>query len=123
MKESNEHRRGRGEGGIRYREDTGTWEGRISFKDGHGRRYRPSVTGETKKKVQGMLDELRRRFSTSGEEAVRADRLTLRDWADQWLATTRDSCSPHTHIQYEQHVRLYLKPLLGAMPIGRLNVL
>jgi hypothetical protein len=57
-------RRGRNEGGIRFRQDIGKFEGRISYTDGEGKRQRPAVTGHSKTEVQRKLDELRQRGGT-----------------------------------------------------------
>jgi integrase len=111
-------RRGRNEGSIRERPDTGVWEGRISYIDGEGKRQRPTVTGATKKEAQKKLDALRQRAS-NGVQYLEADKMTLASYLDGWLERCKSSVSPNTYLQYEQHTRLYLKPLLGQLPLGK----
>src|SRR5262249_7448106 len=74
-------RRGRNEGSIIYREDTGRWEGRISFIDGQGKRRRPTVTGDSKQEVLAKLDELKRK-ATGGVYHIEADKTRLADYLD-----------------------------------------
>ena len=48
--------------------------------------------------------------------------LTVGQFLDQWLdEVARPTVRPWTYKGYEVHVRLHLKPLIGALPLARLN--
>ena len=113
-------RRGRGEGSIYYREDTGKFEARVSYIDGEGKRQRPTVTGDTKKEVQRKLDDLRQRAG-GGAGAMAAERKLMSVYLDEWLERCKVSTSPNTYVGYEKHVRLYLRRLVGQYTLGRLT--
>ncbi|MEU4802828.1 tyrosine-type recombinase/integrase [Actinosynnema sp. NPDC023587] len=63
-------------------------------------------------------DEVRRRVRTG----QRLDKVpTVAEWLTSWLAGRRTIKSA-TYRSYESHVRLYLVPHLGAVPLDRLRV-
>jgi Phage integrase, N-terminal SAM-like domain len=47
--------------------------------------------------------------------------LTVREWLDAWLATKRRTKRESTYRGYEMHIRTWLKPQLGHLPLDRLN--
>ena len=63
-------------------------------------------------------DETRRRYQ-SGQ--VINGTLTVGQWLDEWLAGRR-KIRKSTRRSYEAHIRLYLRPHLGDVPIDRLRV-
>src|SRR5262249_61069213 len=63
-------------------------------------------------------DEMRRRYAAG--QAINAT-MTVGEWLDQWLAGRR-TIRKSTRRSYEAHVRRYLKPHLGHLPIDRLRV-
>jgi len=63
-------------------------------------------------------DEARRRHQSG--QALNAT-MTVGQWLDEWLAGRR-TIRKSTRRSYEAHVRLYLKPHLGHLPIDRLRV-
>ncbi len=63
-------------------------------------------------------DEMRRRYATG--QAINAT-MTVGEWLDDWLAGRRN-IRKSTRRSYEAHVRLYLRPHLGHLPIDRLRV-
>jgi integrase len=52
---------------------------------------------------------------------LEADKTRLADYLDGWLGRCKTTTSPNTYLQYEQHTRLYLRPLLGQLVLGKLN--
>jgi integrase len=98
-------RRGRGEGGIRFREDKQLWVAEARRKDG----YRQTVYGKTKGEVQEKL----RAVQVNGPQRD-ADKLTLcvfiRDWLER---VVKPSVQPATHDRYEIVMRLHVLPHLG----------
>jgi len=63
-------------------------------------------------------DQMRRRHASG--QAINAT-MTVGQWLDEWLASRR-KIRKSTRRSYEAHVRLYLKPHLGHLPIDRLRV-
>jgi integrase len=116
-------RRGRGEGSIRYRTDTGMWEGRISLivqKNGEKRRERPTVLGESKTEVVRKLRAIQAEARDGG--ARFADRKTpLADYLTHWLGRCKTTRAPNTFLQYEQHCRRHLIPLMGDQQTGKVG--
>ena len=47
--------------------------------------------------------------------------LTVGEWLDTWLATKRRTKRESTCRGYEMHIRTWLKPQLGHLPLDRLN--
>nr|WP_213456581.1 hypothetical protein [Micromonospora sp. NBRC 107566] len=79
------------------------------------------VAVEKALKARGALpdyDEMRRRYATG--QALNAT-MTVGQWLDEWL-TSRRKIRKSTRRSYEAHIRLYLKPHLGHLPIDRLRV-
>jgi integrase len=52
---------------------------------------------------------------------LEADKMSLGTYLESWLERCKRATSPNTYLQYEQHTRLYLKPLLGQFVLGKLN--
>ncbi len=63
-------------------------------------------------------DEMRRRYAAG--QAIDAT-MTVGQWLDEWLAGRR-KIRKSTRRSYEAHIRLYLRPHLGHLPIDRLRV-
>ncbi len=112
-KKKHRKRRGRGEGGIRQRED-GLWEARVSLGyDAGGKRKRRTVYGKTKQEAQ---DELRRlQNESAGGIDVAADKLIVAQWLTRWLELVKPTVEPGTYGPYERHVRLHLAPHVGHL--------
>jgi integrase len=112
-------RRGRGEGGI-YQRGDGTWCACLSLGyDEKGKRTRRIVYGHTKQEVQEKLRKLQ-------DQADRgtlpdASRLSVKDYLTNWLKTVEVAKAMHTYLQYEQHCRLHLIPILGSIPLAKLT--
>ena len=64
------------------------------------------------------VDEVRRRY-TSGQQLSRA--MTVGEWLEHWLAT-RVNLRKSTSRGYEAHIRNYLRPHLGHIPVGKVRV-
>jgi len=47
--------------------------------------------------------------------------LNVDEWLDMWLATKRRTKRESTYRGYEMHIRTWLKPQLGHLPLERLN--
>ena len=113
-------RRGRGQGTIKQFSG-GKWRARFSYLDADGKRQRPSVYRTSKKEAQAWLDEQRAAFA--GGTAVSNRPTTVVEWLDKWLAGKEGEVSPRSHDQYEQHIRLHLKPNLKKVRLDQFKAL
>jgi integrase len=109
-------RRGRGEGGIRYREDKGLWVAEVRAGAGQKRR---TVYGQTRAEVQSKL----RRLHNDVVAGVSADAalLTVGQWLTRWLELVKPTVEPNTYDRYERHVRLHIAPYLGGLKLAKLS--
>jgi integrase len=112
-------RRGRGEGGIRYREDKGLWCGELSFTDGTGKRRRESVYAKTKGELLTKLARRKREMEAGID--LEADRLSVGEWLNRWLEMVKPTVEPGTYRPYEQHCRLHIIPHLGEVKLTKLK--
>jgi integrase len=110
-------RRGKGEGTI-YQRDDGRWTASVDLGFIDGKRVRKSFYGTTRKAVSGKLKRALGRQEAGG--LVRTDDVvTVGTYLDRWLASV--SVRPKTKRQYEQIVRLYLKPAIGPVRLTQLD--
>lgn len=111
-------RRGKGEGSI-YKRADGRWEGIINLGYMDGRRVRKSVYGRTRREVQ---EKLARILADSQRGLpVLDERTTVGAFLEQWLETVRNRVRPKTYRSYEQVVRVHLVPVLGTIPLVKLQ--
>ena len=113
-------RRLNGEGSISLRSD-GRWMARYYAWTASGTRKRVTVYGATRKQA---ADRMRQAQDRNAQGIPVPDvSWRLGDWLDYWLEhTVASNRRPATYALYEMTVRLYLKPALGAAPLGRLSV-
>jgi integrase len=110
-------RRGKGEGSI-YRREDGRWAASVDLGFVDGRRTRKTFYGGTRKAVSDKLKGALGRQQAGG--LVRTnDVITVETYLDRWLSSV--SVRPKTKRQYEQIVRLYLKPAIGPVRLTRLE--
>jgi integrase len=104
-------RRGRGEGGIRFREDKQLWV--AEARTGTGKRR--TVYGKTKQEVQEKL----RRLHNDAAAGIGADAatMTVGQWLTRWLEMVKPTIEPGTYDPYERHVRLHLVPHVGGIKL------
>lgn len=121
-KPKRQSRRGRGEGTVRQRPD-GLWEARIECgTDDNGKRIRKSVYGATKKAVTDELTKLANKRLDG--TLTSAGRMTVGDFLDRWLENSaRLDVAPTTYARYESLIRLHIKPQVGSMKLGGLQVI
>jgi integrase len=109
-------RRGRGEGGIRFREDKRLWVAEVRTGAGQQRR---TVYGPTKQAVQeklrGMHNEIAAGVSTD------AAKMTVGQWLVRWLTLVKPTVEPNTYVPYERHVRLHIKPYIGGLRLAKIS--
>jgi integrase len=54
-------------------------------------------------------------------EHVDPNRITVGDWLNLWINTTKAEVSPKTHERYAEIVRCYLLPAIGSIQLQRLT--
>jgi integrase len=110
-------RRGRNEGSIYERAD-GRWAASVDLGFIDGRRVRKTFYAATRKAVASKLATALGR-QQRGAVVKTNDQLTVETYLDRWLANV--SVRAKTKRQYEQIVRLYLKPAIGPVRLARLE--
>jgi integrase len=113
-------RRGRGEGSIEEMPD-GRFRAILScgVDPTTGRRRRRKFYGKTKSEA---LAKLRQAQADHGRgQLAGAGRLTVGGWLEEWLGHVRDWSADRTGEFYERHVRRWLMPALGPVPLGKLT--
>jgi integrase len=112
-------RRGANEGNI-YRRADSRWEARLNVGYRGGKRIRKSFYGRTRREVQVQLSAAQRELAQglSPSDA----RVTVGRFLERWLNdAVRPAVRPSTLRSYEMHVRLYLVPDIGRLPLARLS--
>src|SRR5947208_1618190 len=100
----------RGHRAIYYREDrAGRRRYEISYTDTTGRR-RWKVIGGSLKEAVAALEDVRSRMRRG--ERVAPSRVTLKEYADSWLAQ-QTQLRPRTIEKYAGAIELHIGPLLG----------
>lgn len=108
-------RRGRRGLGTVY-ESEGGWIARYPLGTVNGRRTAKRVRCRTREAAEDELERLRRTYGSGGSPASG----TLSDYLAEWLAGwehVRDS----TRKTYEIHIRTHIDPLLGGIPVAKLQ--
>lgn len=107
-------RRASGEGSILKRAD-GRWSAYVTVPSG-GRRY---FYGQTQQEVLRKLTEARRVLASG--LPLPTDRLTVGAYLRDWLIAVKRTLKPRTWVRYEQYVRVHAVPVIGAIPLARLQ--
>lgn len=110
-------RRAYGDGSI-YQRANGRWVGALVLPG----RPRRSFYGDSREEVRRKLNKAIKEIDTSTYTDSRGRRLG--DFLDQWLEeVVKPSVRQWTYTGYEVHVRLHIKPILGAIRIDDLTPL
>jgi integrase len=83
------------------------------------RRFGTATVRGTRREAEQELVRLLRTIDTG--EHVDPSRVTLREWLELWVSSTRAEVSPKTHERYTEIVRCYLIPALGGIRLQRLT--
>ena len=83
------------------------------------RRFGTGTVRGTRRDAEQELVRLLRTIDTG--EHVDPSRVTLREWLELWISSTRLEVSPKTHERYAEIVRCYLIPALGGIRLQRLS--
>ena len=110
-------RRGYGEGSI-YQKNDGRWVAALVL-PGRQRRY---FYGESREEARRKLNQAIKAIDTGTYTDSRGRRLG--EFLDQWLEeVVKPSVRQWTFAGYEVHIRLHIKPTLGAIPLNQLTAL
>jgi integrase len=100
----------------------GLWSGEVSLGfDGNGKRKRKTVYGTTKAEVLDKIAELRG-LARSGT-LPDAGTLTVGQFLDRWLQTSKGRTSDRTHEERERVVNTHLRPRMGGLRLAKLSTL
>lgn len=75
---------------------------------------------KTLKQLKPKVDALLKSLSGEPSKLIQVD-PTVESFLTDWLALARSSIAPNTHRQYEQVIRLYLSPIIGAKKLSKLT--
>lgn len=95
-----------------YKRRDGRWEGRVLIDSKYHSVYARSYS-EVKQKL--------RSYSVKPMNDKQADRNTVSDFANQWLATVKLKCKPSTHNKYSNICKNHIVPLIGKRRIADLS--
>jgi hypothetical protein len=84
----------------------------------HGKRR--FIYGKSEREGRGKLAEVQRQTVTVGTHATPGNR-TVNDLLDSWLDVCRTTLKPRTVKNYRETARLYLRPIVGAVKLARLE--
>jgi integrase len=111
-------KRGNNEGSIYA--VPGGWRGSISIRCLDGRTKRKTVQRQTRAEVSRELNKLLRKKETN--QPMTSARRTVGQFMNQWLEVhVKPNKAPLTYRGYEQTARMYIYPVLGRIPLERLN--
>lgn len=106
-------RRGhRGDGTVYFSKVDRRWVARFPIGGGKAKR----VKRRTEDEADAELDKLRRLYRAGGVPAT----ASLDAYLDEWLDSHARNIEPSTLRSYRGHVKLYISPLLGGIPLGQL---
>jgi integrase len=111
-------RRSAGEGSV-YESADGRWRGAISWTEPDGSRHRRLVSGPTSADARHKLDALRDKLRIGSLPSVGSG--SVADYLSGWIERDRNRVRPSTWRSREMHVRCYLVPALGRLPLARLS--
>ena len=115
-------RAAKGAGMITQRAD-GRWEGRytVGRDPGTGKQIRKSIYGKTQQDVRRRLTEITKDLDDGSYTDSQG--FTVGRWMDVWLKEYTGNLKDTTQRSYRDHIRLHIKPGLGAVKLDKLSPL
>ena len=108
-------RNANGMGSIRQRKN-GSWEGRYTDPEGRSRSVYAPTKSECSRRLRAALQEI-----DSGHWLKPRD-MTMDEWLDAWVRDFLGHTTGRTRETYANVARLYLRPVLGSIPLQQLSV-
>src|SRR2546428_5119876 len=106
-------RRSRGEGSI-YKRADGRWAAQLVTIGGQ-RRF---VYGKTRAEVARKLAELTQQRDSG--MPMPTGRQTVASFLAEWLQSQRSQLRPKSWRRHEEHIRIHIVPVIGAVTLRRL---
>ncbi len=107
-------RRGKNEGSL-YQRKNGTWRAQISIR-GERRGFSSKSKAECQQWIRNQLRSVDEMVE-NGDPSI-----TLGEYLDNWIETSRISLRPKTVSNYEMLVQRHIKPLIGSLRLVDLNL-
>jgi integrase len=111
-------RRANREGTIYHVPAENRWRAALTWTDDAGKRHRRIVSGKTQAEVRQRLSTLRADMER-GMAPVRTD--TLAGFLTGWLEREKQRIRPSTWRGRELHIRGYIIPAVGTVPLSKLT--
>jgi integrase len=111
-------RRGHNEGSIYQRED-GYWVAAVDLGYVDGKRKRKPIYGKTRAEVARKLTEALKARQDGLPQPN--ERLTVRAFLTDWLASIESAVRPRTVMRYEEVLRIHVPDSLGKLPLAKLG--
>lgn len=106
-------KRGNNEGSI-YRKPNGAWRAQVTL---NGRRL--SFTADTRRECQEWIRKTLTQIDAG--MTFTSTKVTLHEYLEEWLVSTKTSTKPRTWSHYGQLVRQYISPRLGQIKVKDLR--
>ena len=115
-------KRKNGEGTVRLRKDD-RWEGRVVIGyDEKGLPKTKNVLAKTKGECIEKLKALKSTITPDTPVKLKAD-MSFGEWLEYWYEIyCKPNVRPGTQSNYEGHIRWYLQPKMGSIPLNKLTV-
>ncbi len=120
-RDTKKEKRGNGEGSVYQRQSDGKWcASAVVGTDEEGKTIRKTAYGTSRNDALEKLDKL---IESAGNlEWVDADKVTLKEWLDEWLdVTARPNVQLATYESYKKIVDNYLIPILGKLSLSAIQ--
>jgi integrase len=111
-------RRSPGEGSV-YQDRPDRWRAAVAWVDSTGVLRRRTVTGRTQAEARRRLDELRRQRALG--TLAPSGTGTVGEYLEAWIERYRPQVRLSGWRTAEMHVRVYLIPSLGKIPLAKLG--
>jgi integrase len=100
---------------VFYDHNARSWVAVVSLGVHNGKRVRRKIRAASERAAKAELDRLQRTYRAGGFTG------TLDAYLDEWLAAHRRNVRASTYVSYAGHVRMHISPLLGGIPLARLE--
>lgn len=113
-------KRSKGTGSV-YQNSRGQWVAAVEAGwTATGTRHRLTLKARTEAEVRARLAEAQRRIATEGPATTFAT-ITMKRWADQWLAHRERIVRPGTFVSDRSAVRRWIVPAIGHVRLDALT--